>query len=189
MTPLAKRAHPHTFVKNTSGPGLLKPKKHKPFYVMRFILFNDHWLWGCHFNRQQQRWRPGLWAKRWCHEVQLILSYNYQQLNWRWHHPRVPLGPGATDLPMPAEVEVLLGLSAAAVPKAEAVVVSSYFTRQLPLPHLLQVPCSVPSFLYHSHDFHEGMWVCPFCQRGHRQWTSCDLLLHTHNITVSPAWL
>jgi hypothetical protein len=35
--------------------------------------------------------------------------------------------------------------------------------------------------------YHGGMWVCPFCQRGHMQWTIRDLLLHAHNIIISPA--
>jgi hypothetical protein len=37
--------------------------------------------------------------------------------------------------------------------------------------------------------YHGGMWVCRFCQRGHKQWTICDLFLHTHNIIVSPTWI
>jgi hypothetical protein len=37
--------------------------------------------------------------------------------------------------------------------------------------------------------YHEGMWVCPFCHKGHRQWTIRDLLLHAHNIAISPAWI
>jgi hypothetical protein len=30
--------------------------------------------------------------------------------------------------------------------------------------------------------YHEAMWVRPFCHRGHKQWTSHDLLLHANNI-------
>jgi hypothetical protein len=37
--------------------------------------------------------------------------------------------------------------------------------------------------------YHEGMWVCPFCHRAHRQWTIRDLLLDTHNIVISPTWI
>jgi hypothetical protein len=131
VTPLAKRAHPHSSVMNMGMPALLKPKQHRPFQVMRFILFfNEHWSRGWHVNRQQQRWRPRPWAKRWCHEVQLILSCHCQRLNWRWHHPRVllrcrcqvevPLEPGAAEVPIPAEVEVPLVLGAAAVSMAVA---------------------------------------------------------------------
>jgi hypothetical protein len=72
--PFAKRTHPHSSMINTGGPALLKPKQHIPFQTMRFILFNEHWSWGWHSNEKQQRWRPGPWVKRWCHEVQLILS-------------------------------------------------------------------------------------------------------------------
>jgi hypothetical protein len=35
---------------------------------------------------------------------------------------------------------------------------------------------------------HKGMWVCPFCHRGHMQWTIRDLRLHVNNITVLPTW-
>jgi hypothetical protein len=34
--------------------------------------------------------------------------------------------------------------------------------------------------------YHEGMWVCRFCQRGHMQWSIRDLLLHTHKIAILP---
>jgi hypothetical protein len=37
--------------------------------------------------------------------------------------------------------------------------------------------------------YHEGMWMCPFCHRVHRQWTIRDLLLHAHNIAISLSWL
>jgi hypothetical protein len=37
--------------------------------------------------------------------------------------------------------------------------------------------------------YHEAMWVCPFCDWGHWQWTICELLLHMHNIVVLPAWV
>jgi hypothetical protein len=37
--------------------------------------------------------------------------------------------------------------------------------------------------------YHEGMWVCRFCQRGHMQWSIRDLLLHTHKIAILPVWI
>ena len=39
-----------------------------------------------------------------------------------------------------------------------------------------------------AHVCDEDIGQCPFCQRGHRQWTIHDLLLHAHAIAISPAW-